>query len=70
MTREVVSCSPDADIEEAEELMARHHKSRILCIGTDERAVGVITLSDIARHQPVGHIAETFRSMSQREAQV
>jgi CBS domain-containing protein len=70
MTREIVSCPPDADIEEAEQLMARHRKSRILCIGTDQRPVGVISLSDIARHRPDGRASETLRSVSQREAQV
>ncbi len=70
MTRDVVACSPEADIEEAEELMARHRKSRILCIGPDERPVGVISLSDIARHRPNGQASRTLRSVSQREAQV
>lgn len=70
MTRELVCCSPDADIEEAEALMAHHRKSRILCVGPDHRAVGVISLSDIARHRPEGRASETLRSVSQREAQV
>ena len=70
MTREVISCAPDAEIEEAEELMARHRKSRILCMGADDRPVGVISLSDIARHRPVDQASQTLRSVSQREAQV
>src|SRR5947208_15633378 len=32
MTREVVSCSPKDDIRMAERLMARNHKSRMMCV--------------------------------------
>ncbi len=70
MTRDVVSCSPDADLEEAVRLMTLHRKSRILCIGPDARPVGVISLSDIARHAPGAQASSTLREIGQREAQV
>src|SRR5262245_27395883 len=34
MNRAVVSCSPDDDVRRAEQLMAHHRKSRVVC--TDE----------------------------------
>jgi CBS domain-containing protein len=69
MTRDVLSCAPDTDVAEAEQLMAQHRKSRILCIGPDDRPVGVISLSDIARHEPHTQASRTLRSVSAREAQ-
>src|SRR5258708_2979894 len=48
MTREVVSCGPKDDVRKAERLMARNHKSRIVCLDDEGCLVGVISLSDIA----------------------
>src|SRR5262245_20615691 len=32
MTKEAITCRPDDDISVAEELMAKHHKSRMMCV--------------------------------------
>ena len=61
MTREVISCSPKDDIRRAQELMAENHKSRIMCLDTGGRLVGVISLSDIAQHEHGARAAETLR---------
>jgi CBS domain-containing protein len=67
-TRECVACGPDDDLRKAEELMARNHKSRILCVDGDGRLVGVISLSDVAQREKGARAAETLREVSQREA--
>jgi len=68
MTHEVVACRPKDDIRDAERAMAQNHKSRILCVEDGGRLVGVISLSDIARHDRRGRAAETLREISEREA--
>src|SRR5512140_2549993 len=32
MTREVIACGPDDGLNRAEDLMAKHQKSRIMCV--------------------------------------
>jgi CBS-domain-containing membrane protein len=65
-TREVIACRPDDDLHTAQKLMAEHHKSRILCLDADGRLMGVISLSDIAQHNP-GRASNTLREVSHRE---
>src|SRR5881296_2422204 len=31
MTREVIACRPDDEVTRAEQLMGKHHKSRMIC---------------------------------------
>jgi len=66
MTREIVACHPGDDVRFVEGLMARNHKSRILIIDPAGKAAGVISLSDIARHDKV-FAADTLRLVSSRE---
>ena len=68
MTREVVACQPKDDLRDAERAMAKHHKSRIMCVDVDGRLLGVISLSDIAQHERGGRASETLREISEREA--
>lgn len=67
MTREVVACRPGDDIRDAEKAMAKHHKSRILCVDESDRLVGVISLSDLAQHEHGSRAADTLREVSERE---
>jgi CBS domain-containing protein len=67
MTEEVVYCSPDDDLDEAERLMALNHKSRILCIDDDGHLSGVISLSDIARRESARKAAKVLSQVSMRE---
>jgi CBS domain-containing protein len=67
MTREAVSCRPDDDLQQAEELMANNHKSRIMCVDRKGCVVGVISLSDIVQHEQNARVAETLRKVSERE---
>ena len=66
MTREIVACHPGDDVRFVEGLMARNYKSRILIIDPAGKAAGVISLSDIARHDKV-FAADTLRLVSSRE---
>jgi CBS domain-containing protein len=67
-TQESITCSPDDDLGQAEELMGRHQKSRIMCLDGEGRLVGVISLSDIAQREKGAKAAQTLREVSQREA--
>ena len=67
MTLEVIACRPDDDAREARELMARHQKSRIMCLSESGRIEGVISLSDIAQFDEyVG--ASILREVASRES--
>lgn len=70
MTMQVVSCRPQDDIREAERLMVRNHKSRIMCIDDAGQLAGVISLSDIARHDGSDRVSTTLRGVTEREARV
>jgi CBS domain-containing protein len=65
-TRDIVACRPDDKLETAQDMMARHHKSRIMCIDEHDQLIGVISLSDIAQ-QGDGSAAKTLRKVSERE---
>jgi CBS domain-containing protein len=67
MTREVVSCRPEDDLRRAEDLMARHHKSRIMCIDDQDRLVGIISLSDIAQKSDGVRASRTLQRITERE---
>jgi CBS domain-containing protein len=67
MTGRVVCCDPDDDLDHARELMAMHHKSRIVCVNGNGRLEGVISLSDIAQLDESTAI-DTLRHVASREA--
>ncbi len=68
MTKNAICCSPRDELTVAEELMSRHKVSRIICTDDLSRAVGVISLSDIAGAERRGVASAVLRSVSQREA--
>lgn len=70
MTREVISCSPKDDVARAQELMAENHKSRIMCLDSGGKLVGVISLSDIAQSEESGSAAATLRQIAEREVRL
>jgi len=67
-TREIVACRPEDDLGKAEELMARNHKSRIMCVDDQGRLAGVISLSDIAQVEDGAKASRTLRRVSERES--
>ncbi|WP_437742742.1 CBS domain-containing protein [Sorangium sp. So ce1504] len=68
MTREVVCCGPDEDLNVAARLMSSHKKSRIICVDGQKHPVGVISLSDIADRDGGAGSSALLSSISQREA--
>jgi CBS domain-containing protein len=68
MSRSVVACRPYDDVTLAERLMAQHQKSRIVVTDEDGVLRGVISLSDIAEHEPARRAARTLREVAAREA--
>jgi len=67
MTREIITCRDTDPIEAAEDLMARHRKSRMLVVDEDGRLAGVISLSDVVDEEDDRRAAETVRHVSERE---
>jgi CBS domain-containing protein len=67
MTHYLVACDPNDDLDHARELMATHHKSRIVCISPTGQLEGVISLSDIAQLSEATGI-ETLREVASRES--
>jgi CBS domain-containing protein len=65
MTKEVVTCRTTDELERAKMLMARHQKSRIMCVDEMGRLVGVISLSDIARDSDA---SDTLSRVAVRES--
>jgi len=51
MTKRLIACRPTDDVERALELMLRHGKTRILVTDADQRVLGVISRSDLARSE-------------------
>ena len=70
MTQPVVTCRPDDDIRTVQKLMGQHHKSRIVVVDESGRAVGIISLSDIAQHVEEIGAGQTMKKVSEREARV
>ena len=48
MTRDVLSCSSDAEVEHACELMEKRQVRRLLVTAQDDTPVGIVSLGDIA----------------------
>jgi CBS domain-containing protein len=67
MTKEVIACRPDEDIDTAERLMAEHHKSRLVITDRVGVLTGVLSLSDLAERDEPKKVIKTFINVSRRE---
>lgn len=67
LTREVVACRPEDDLQSARALMSQHRISRVMCLGTTGRIEGVISLSDLVQLDDIAG-ASTLRQVSDRES--
>jgi CBS domain-containing protein len=70
MTREVVATHPDDDLGRAEQLMAEHHKSRMMVTDDQGRLVGVISFSDIAQIEDPSRACQTIKRITERESRL
>ena len=48
MTRDVVFCFKDQDVQEAARLMQQYQVRRLVVLNQDERIVGIVSLGDLA----------------------
>ena len=64
MTRPVVSCRATHALSYAEGEMRAHGLTRILVIDAKKRVLGVISLSDIARHRSKSEVGGTLRGVN------
>jgi len=68
MTRDVLACRPDDELQAAEQIMGKHQKSRLLITEKDGTLAGVISLSDVvARHEPQSP-GRTLRAVNRPDA--
>lgn len=67
MTEDIVWCHPDDPLHKAQEKMAKHRTSRILCTDLAGALVGVLSLSDLARHGDDTRAAVGLRRTDRRE---
>ena len=65
MTRDVLSCSSDAEVEDACELMERRQVRRLLVTGDDDMPVGIVSLGDIALCLRENQSGEVLRKVSE-----
>jgi len=66
MTREIVAGRPDDELSVAEEQMASQRKSRLMVTDDQNKLLGVISLSDLAKRGD--EAVKTLRSIASREA--
>jgi CBS domain-containing protein len=67
MTHHLVRCSPSDEIQTAEQLMGTQRKSRIVCTDDHGHLLGILSLSDIAKHDDGWRVARTVRKITSRE---
>jgi len=60
MSKMLRTCSPEDDVEDAEDLLRRHQLRRLPVIDTDGRLCGVITLGDFARSSQANALRKTL----------
>ncbi len=65
MTRDVLSCSSESEVEDACELMERRQVRRLLVTGQDEVPVGIVSLGDIALCLRESQSGEVLKKVSE-----
>ena len=67
MTRDVLSCSSDSEVEDACQLMENRQVRRLLVTGDGDVPVGIVSLGDIALCLRESQAAEVLRKVSEPE---
>ena len=65
MTRDVLSCSSEAEVEQACELMEKRQVRRLLVTGQDDTPVGIVSLGDIALCLRESQSGEVLKKVSE-----
>ena len=68
MSHESVTCRDTDEVEQAEAVMAEHHKSRLMVVDDDGRLVGVLSLADLLTAAADLRALETLQRIAEREA--
>lgn len=66
MSKEVIAGKPEDELNDAQQQMASEKKSRLLVTDEGGKLVGVVSLSDIAKHGE--NASETMRGVTSRES--
>jgi CBS domain-containing protein len=64
MTREMVTCHPDDDLQKALDLMGQHQVRRIPVVDQQGAIVGIIAQADVARMEEPKKTAEMVEEIS------
>lgn len=67
MTKNVISCTPEADIEDALELMKQKHVRRLLVLEDDGTLCGILSQADIVRVADRSKAGEMIKEISRPE---
>jgi CBS domain-containing protein len=65
MTRDVLSCSSESEVEDACDLMEKRQVRRLLVTGQDEVPVGIVSLGDIALCLRESQSGEVLKKVSE-----
>jgi CBS domain-containing protein len=65
MTTEVITCAPEASIDEAVDLMSQYEVRRMLVVDERRQLCGVVALADLARYASGEQAEEVVRNTSQ-----
>ena len=68
MTSPALTCLETADVRDAEELMAKERKSRLVVTNAEGKLAGVLSLADLVEHAPGRQSLQTVRAVLWREA--
>lgn len=68
MTAPAITCSEDADVHEAERLMATEQKARLVITDVEGRLAGVLSLADLVERLPGRESLRTVQAVLWREA--
>lgn len=64
----LITCRPDDELRTVEARMGREKKSRVLVLDEQQRCIGVISLSDIARAEEQARTGQLLHDVAGREA--
>lgn len=67
MTRDVLCCSSEAEVEDACQLMEKRQVRRLLVTGQDDTPVGIVSLGDIALCLRESQSGEVLKKVSEPE---
>ncbi len=64
MTNELVTCSPDADTLEVQELMKERKVRRVLVVDDHSAVVGIVTMADLASKADETQVGDTEKAIT------